>query len=90
MATGTVEVADVVVPEIFSPYFQQITAEKSRLVQAGVISVDAAIAALLSSGGLTFNTPSWQDLDNDDDNVSSDTGSDSATKKLASFLVLNM
>src|SRR5690554_1918860 len=69
MATRLV---DVVVPEIFSPYVQQLTEEKSRLIQSGAIIRDSVLDANLSGGGLTFNEPSFKDLDNDEDNVSTD------------------
>jgi hypothetical protein len=72
MATGITKIADVVVPEIFSPYVQQLTEEKSRLIQSGAVTVDAGLAALLAGGGLTFNDPSFKDLDNDAENVASD------------------
>ncbi len=76
MATGpTTQIADVVVPEIFTPYVQQLTQEKSRIVQSGALSPDAALNEDLAGGGLTFNSPSFQDLDNDDDRVSTDVSS---------------
>jgi len=77
MATGpTTLISDVIVPEIFSPYVQQQTEEKSRLVQSGALVVDADITNKLAGGGITFEMPSFRDLDNDDDNVSADTGDD--------------
>jgi hypothetical protein len=79
-----VQIADVIVPEIFNPYTQQITEEKARLIQSGALVRDSAIDVLLAGGGLTFNIPSWKDLANDTDNVSSDTeqgGADSTPKK---------
>jgi len=66
------QVSDVVVPEIFTPYVQQLTMEKSRMVQSGVLERDAFVDSLLAGGGLTFNVPSWKDLANDADNVSQD------------------
>jgi len=72
MADVVTKIADVVVPEIFGPYVQQRTQEKSRLVQSGAVVRDAALDADLAGGGLTFNSPSFQDLANDADNVSSD------------------
>jgi hypothetical protein len=71
-----VQVADVVVPSIFTKYVQQKTEEKSRLIQSGALARDAAIDALLAGGGLTFNVPSWKDLTNDAENVSTDTAYD--------------
>jgi hypothetical protein len=72
MASGTVRIADVVVPEIFTPYTQQLTEEKSRLIRSGAVARDAVLDTLLAGGGLTFNNPSFKDLDNDAENVSSD------------------
>lgn len=73
MAVGPLtQVADIIVPEIFTPYIQQLTEEKARLVQSGVISRNALLDQLLSGGGLTFNIPSFRDLDSDADRVSTD------------------
>ncbi len=72
MATGVTRLADVIVPQIFSPYVQQETTVKSALVQSGAVEVDAALSAKLANGGLTFNQPSFKDIDDDVDNVSSD------------------
>ncbi|MEE8519340.1 MAG: hypothetical protein V3S98_09470 [Dehalococcoidia bacterium] len=77
MAAGPITlVADVVVPEIFTPYVQQLTEEKARIIQSGIATRDAAVDELLGGGGLTFNVPSFRDLDNDADRVSTDTSVD--------------
>lgn len=85
MASGTVAVSDVVIPEIFAPYVQVLTEEKSRLINSGAVARDGALDQFLAGGGLTMHAPSWKDLDNDDDNVSGDS-SDSASspKKIGS------
>lgn len=75
------KIADVVVPQIFTPYKQQITEQKSALIQSGVVARDPALDAMLAGGGLTFNTPSWKDLDNDEENTSSDDDGTSSTPK---------
>lgn len=72
MAAGVTRISDVVVPAIFSPYVQQLTTVKSALVQSGAVVVDASLSAKLDGGGLTFNQPSFKDIDDDVDNVSSD------------------
>lgn len=72
MASGVTRIADVVVPEIFSPYVQQMTQEKSRLIRSGAITLDPQLNSALAGGGLTFNEPSFKDLDNDAENVSTD------------------
>ncbi len=80
MAAGPItQIADVVVPEIFTPYVQQLTEEKARIIQSGVAARDPAMDLLLAGGGLTFNTPSFRDLDNDADRVSTDTSVDDFT-----------
>lgn len=79
MATGTVQLADVVVPQIFTPYVQQLTEEKTRLISSAAVMRDASIDADLAGGGATFNNPSFKDLDNDADNVSTDNPATNAT-----------
>jgi len=75
------KISDVVVPEIYTPYKQNVTEQKSALVQSGVVARDESIDALLNGGGLTFNTPSWKDLDNDEENTSTDDDTSSASPK---------
>lgn len=72
MSSGVTRISDVVVPEIFTPYVQNLTAEKSRLINSGAVAVDPRFGPLLSGGGLTFNEPSFKDLDNDAENTSTD------------------
>lgn len=84
MAAGTTAVADVVVPQLFGPYVQQLTEEKARIIQSGAVVRDAALDQFLAGGGLTINAPSWKDLENDADNVSSDTTGTSAPNKIGS------
>lgn len=86
MANGVVRISDVIVPQIFTPYVQNLTMEKSALVQSGAVAVDAAISQLLSGGGLTFNVPAFKDLDNDAENVSTDDpGQTAAPKKIGTL-----
>jgi hypothetical protein len=72
MASGTTRISDVVVPEIFTPYSQQLTQEKSRLIRSGALAIEPELEAQLAGGGLTFNEPSFRDLEDDPENVSSD------------------
>lgn len=74
MAAGpTTGISDVIVPSIFTPYVQQITEQKARLIQSRVLARDAFIDQMLAGGGLTFNVPSFKDLDDDTDRISNDT-----------------
>jgi len=69
---ATTRLSDVVVPEIFAPYVQNLTKEKSALISSGAVVVDSQLSGLLAGGGFTFNQPFWKDLANDEENVSSD------------------
>ena len=75
------KVSDVVVPDIFSPYTQQLTEEKSRLIAAGGLVRSAALDLKLQEGGLTFQAPSFNDLLNEDENVSNDDDTANSTAK---------
>lgn len=70
---ASTRVADVVVPARFTSYGQQQTEEKSRLVQSGVLVRDPVIDREMQGGGLTFNVPSWRDLDaSSEENIADD------------------
>lgn len=71
-ASGVTRITDLIVPSVFSPYVQLLTQEKSRLVQSGAVVADPVLATVLEGGGLTFNEPSFKDLENDAENVSTD------------------
>lgn len=74
MAAGpTTRVSDVIVPELFTPYAQNLTVEKSRLIQSGLISRSDVLDNFLAGGGLTIQIPSFKDLDNDAERISTDT-----------------
>jgi len=76
MAAGpATRVSDIVVPEIFTPYVQQLTEQKARIIQSGLAVRDPSIDLLLAGGGLTFNAPSFRDLDDDAERVSNDSSS---------------
>jgi len=77
MATGSVAIADIIVPEVFTPAVVQKTEEKSRLIKSGALVRDGGIDALLAGAGLTFELPSFKPLDNEDENISSDDTDDS-------------
>jgi hypothetical protein len=78
MATGPLtQITDLVVPEIFTPYVQQLTEEKSRLIQSGATTVNPILSNFLSGGGLTVDVPSFKDLDNEEENIPTDDPADS-------------
>lgn len=72
MASGIVQIADIIVPAIFNPTVVLRTQEKSRIIRSGAAIVDPAISGLLAGAGLTFNLPAFKPLDNEDENVVGD------------------
>lgn len=64
------KITDVIVPEIFTKYVIERTAEKSDLWQSGIVSRDAQFDALANDGGRTQNMPFWQDLSGEDEVLS--------------------
>lgn len=79
MSTTVVTLTEVVVPQVFTPYAQQITEEKAAIIQSGVAVRDATIDGLLAGGGITFNVPSWSDLGAGASNVESVASDNPAT-----------
>jgi len=72
MTNVSTTIADVIVPEVFTPYTQQLTMEKTAIIQSGIAARDDFIDNLLAGGGFTFTVPSWQDIGDPAENVSSD------------------
>jgi hypothetical protein len=70
------QITNVVVPSVFTPYVQLLTAQKSAFVRSGIIEMNPLFDDLLVGGGRTFNLPYWQDLDDTESNVSGDTEAD--------------
>ena len=67
-----VQIADVVVPSVFTNYVQLLSTEKSAFVRSGVIERSPLLDALLAGGGRTFNVPHFNDLADTESNVSTD------------------
>lgn len=72
-------ISDVIVPELFTGYAQQKTMEKTRIIQSGVLTRDAALDNELKGGGKIFHSPSFNDLDNSEENTSNDNPTDLST-----------
>lgn len=84
MAAGTVQLADVIVPQIFTPYVQQYTERKSRLIASGLVTMSPFLNDFLAGAGVTVNVPSFRDLDDDVENVSTDQPAASTPNKIGS------
>lgn len=65
-------VADIIVPELFTPYMVKLTEQKSRLIRSGAVATDETLNTFLAGGGLTVHSPSFRDLDDDAENVGTD------------------
>jgi hypothetical protein len=66
MANFKVKIEDIVIPEVFDPYFLERTAEKSHLIRAGIVVRDSVFDQLATGGGTTINLPFYTDLTGDD------------------------
>ncbi|RCU30244.1 methyltransferase [Acinetobacter baumannii] len=56
------KIADVIVPELFTPYVLNKTAERSALWQSGIVGELDEKVAFGTEGGTTVNIPFWNDL----------------------------
>jgi hypothetical protein len=82
MVNVSTQIADVIVPSVFTPYTQQLTMEKTAIIQSGIAARDDFLDNLLAGGGLTFTVPSWQDIGDPAENVSSDDPNVSSTPNI--------
>jgi len=69
---AAVQLTDVIVPSVFSPYAQLMTQQKSALIQSGAITMDAELSGYLDGAGSTFNKLFFNDLADTAENISSD------------------
>jgi hypothetical protein len=82
MVNVSTQISDVIVPSVFTPYTQQLTMQKTAIVQSGVAARDDFLDSLLAGGGLTFTVPSWQDIGDPAENVSSDDPNTNSTPNI--------
>lgn len=89
--TTTTKISDVIVPELFTPYVIEKTAEKSRILTSGIAMANPKLNELVTAGGLTMNMPYWKDLTGDDevlsDSVALTPGKIDADKDIAALLM---
>lgn len=64
------KIADVIVPELFTPYVINKTAKKSALWQSGIVGELDVEVAFGTKGGNTVNIPFWNDLDGESEVLS--------------------
>lgn len=66
------KIADVIQPEIFTPYVQQKTLEKSALIQSGIVQNEPQFNELASGPNTLVNMPFWEDLEGDSEVINED------------------
>jgi len=74
-----VTLADLIVPEIFTPYAQTMTMQKSALIRSGAVVMDLELSGFLAGPGATFNKPFYNDLADDAENISNDNSAQHST-----------
>lgn len=70
----TTKISDIIIPEVFNPYFLNRTTEIAKFYMGGIISNDASLDKLASSGGKILQMPFWNDLTGDDEILSDQNG----------------
>jgi hypothetical protein len=65
-------ISDVIVPEVFTPYMIERTAELSALWQSGIVDPNPEFTSLAQGGGNDVNLPFWKDLTGDSESDDDD------------------
>lgn len=85
------KISDVIVPEVFTPYVIEKTAEKSRILTSGIAIANPRLNELVTGGGTTLQMPYWKDLSGDDEVLSDQSpltpGKIGADKDIAALLL---
>ena len=69
---ATTQIADVIVPEVFSPYTMEMSISTNALIQRGLIRLDPRLDALVAGGGDTINVPFTKSIARGQSKVGSD------------------
>lgn len=62
MPAGGVQLADVIVPEVFTEYLGVNSMTSTALFRSGVLVPNQIMQADISRGGNSLNVPAWTDL----------------------------
>ena len=76
---AVVRLSDVVVPTEFTNYVVQNTMEKTALMQSGAMVRNSVIDTQLRAGGQSFIVPFWNDLGNEEADITNDDPADLST-----------
>lgn len=80
-----VRLTDVIVPEVFTPYMMQETMQRSALIRSGAVARDPFLDSFLAGAGATIHAPSYKDLEDSEENISTDNGSASTPNKIGTL-----
>lgn len=69
---ATTQIADVIVPTVFTQYITENSTEKSALARSGAMARNAEIEQQLLAGADSFSIPFWKDLPDSEANITSD------------------
>lgn len=78
---ASTRISDIIVPELFTPYVQQVSAEKSALVASGALVREPSLDMAANEGSKVVNVPSFKDITNEAEDVGSDDPDTSSTPK---------
>lgn len=65
-----VQIADIVKPAVYAPYFLEETVRTDAFIQSGIVSNGADGLSDFSTGGNMVNMPFWSDLSGDSEGLS--------------------
>lgn len=67
------KISDIIIPEVFNPYFTQRTMEKANFYLGGIITNNPILNQLASKGGELIKMPHFTDLNGDSEELSDST-----------------
>ena len=62
MADMFTKLSDVIVPEVFNPYFRELSTNTNELIQSGIVAPLPELGVLQGNGGQAVNMPFWKAL----------------------------
>lgn len=76
---NSTELGDVIVPSVFAPYVQNLTATKTRIISSGAMQTSEVLTQVLVGEGSTFTKRFYKDLEDTQENVSEAQGTNKST-----------
>lgn len=69
MATpqGFTSISDLIIPDVFAPYFSQRSLDKSAVLTSGIATSDPQLVSFASGAGQVFNLPFFNQITGDDE-----------------------